>query len=110
MGLHGQRHAKEGRSDELAARIGTLGVEVADIAGNLEEVTTRISNQAAQFEELEQSAQTMVSGNRAIDQAARAAQSAASMAGTEIAESRALMGNAMQHIERLTGAVRRIGG
>jgi methyl-accepting chemotaxis protein len=93
---------------ELAARIGTLGVEVADIAGNLEEVTTRISNQAAQFEELEQSAQTMVSGNRAIDQAARAAQSAASMAGTEIAESRALMGNAMQHIERLTGAVRRI--
>ena len=93
---------------ELAARIGSLGVEVADIAGNLEEVTTRISNQAAQFEELEQSAQTMVSGNRAIDQAARAAQSAASMAGTEIAESRALMGNAMQHIERLTSAVGRI--
>ena len=38
---------------ELAARIGSLGVEVADISGNLEEVTTRISNQAAQFEELE---------------------------------------------------------
>jgi methyl-accepting chemotaxis protein len=93
---------------ELAARIGTLGVEVADIAGNLEEVTTRISNQAAQFEELEQSAQTMVSGNRAIDQAAHAAQAAASMAGTEIAESRALMGSAMQHIERLTTAVKRI--
>jgi methyl-accepting chemotaxis protein len=93
---------------ELAARIGTLGVEVADIAGNLEEVTTRISNQAAQFEELEQSAQAMVSGNRAIDQSARAAQSAASMAGTEIAESRALMGSAMQQIERLTSAVGRI--
>jgi methyl-accepting chemotaxis protein len=94
---------------ELAARIGTLGVEVADIAGNLEEVTTRISNQAAQFEELEQSAQTMVSGNRAIDLAAKEAQGAASMAGTEIAESRALMGNAVQHIERLTAAVTRIG-
>ena len=93
---------------EVASRIGTLGVEVADIAGNLEEVTTRISNQAAQFEELEQSAQTMVSGNRAIDQAARAAQNAASMAGTEIAESRALMGSAMQHINQLTTAVRRI--
>ena len=65
---------------ELAARIGSLGVEVADIAGNLEEVTTRISNQAAQFEELEQSAQTMISGNREIDRAAREAQSAASMA------------------------------
>jgi methyl-accepting chemotaxis protein len=93
---------------ELAARIGTLGVEVADIAGNLEEVTTRISNQAAQFEELEQSAQTMVSGNREIDRAAREAQSAASTAGTEIAESRALMGSAMQHIGQLTTAVKRI--
>jgi methyl-accepting chemotaxis protein len=93
---------------ELAARIGSLGVEVADIAGNLEEVTTRISNQAAQFEELEQSAQTMVSGNREIDRAAREAQSAASMAGTEIAESRALMGSAMQHIGHLTTAVKRI--
>jgi methyl-accepting chemotaxis protein len=93
---------------ELAARIGTLGVEVADIAGNLEEVTTRISNQAAQFEELEQSAQTMVSGNREIDRAAREAQSAASTAGTEIAESRAQMGSAMQHIGQLTTAVKRI--
>jgi methyl-accepting chemotaxis protein len=93
---------------ELAARIGTLGVEVADIAGNLEEVTTRISNQAAQFEELEQSAQTMVSGNREIDRAAREAQNAASMAGTEIAESRALMGSAMQHISHLTAAVKKI--
>jgi methyl-accepting chemotaxis protein len=93
---------------ELAGRIGSLGVEVADIAGNLEEVTQRISNQAAQFEELEQSAQTMVSGNRAIDRAAREAQNAASMAGTEIAESRALMGSAVQHINHLTTAVKRI--
>ena len=93
---------------ELAGRIGSLGVEVADIAGNLEEVTTRISNQAAQFEELEQSAQTMVSGNREIDRAAREAQNAASMAGTEIAESRALVGGAVQHINHLTTAVKRI--
>jgi methyl-accepting chemotaxis protein len=93
---------------ELAARIGTLGVEVAGIAGNLEEVTTRFSSQAAQFQELEQSAQNMVSGNQAIDRGAREAQNAASMAGTEIAESRAIMGSAMQHIERLTTAVQRI--
>ena len=93
---------------ELAARIGTLGIEVADIAGNLEEVTTRISNQAAQFEELEQSAQTMVSVNQEIDRSAREAQSAASMASTEVAESRALMGSAMQHIGQLSTAVKRI--
>ncbi|HVW68424.1 MAG TPA: methyl-accepting chemotaxis protein [Steroidobacteraceae bacterium] len=93
---------------ELAARIGTLGVEVADIAGNLEEVTARISNQAAQFEELEQSAQTMVAGNQAIDRAAKEAQRAASTAGTEIAESRSLMGGAVRQIEQLTAAVKRI--
>src|SRR5215475_13019504 len=93
---------------ELGARIGTLGVEVADIAGNLEEVTTRISNQAAQFEELEQSAQTMVSGNRAIDAAAREAQRAAGAANDEISASRVLMTDAMQHIEHLSTAVRRI--
>ena len=56
---------------ELGTRIGSLGVEVADIAGNLEDVTTRISHQAAQCEELEQSAQTMAAGNREIDRAAR---------------------------------------
>jgi methyl-accepting chemotaxis protein len=93
---------------ELAGRLGSLGVEVADIAGNLEEVTNRIANQAAQCEELEHSAQTMVSGNRAIDAAAREAQSAASRAGTEIAESRALMGSAVQHINQLNTAVKRI--
>ncbi len=94
--------------DELARRIGTLGVEVADIAGNLEEVTARISNQAAQFEELEQAAQTMVAGNREIDRAGREAQGAASTAGHEISESRALIGSAVQQINQLAAAVKRI--
>ena len=93
---------------ELGGRIGSLGVEVADIAGNLEEVTTRISHQAAQCEELEQSAQTMVTGNREIDRAAREAQGAATAAGNEIAASRTLMGDAVQYITQLTTAVRRI--
>jgi hypothetical protein len=34
---------------ELANRIDTLGVEVADIAGDLDAVTNRLSQQAAQF-------------------------------------------------------------
>jgi methyl-accepting chemotaxis protein len=93
---------------ELGGRIGSLGVEVADIAGNLEDVTTRISHQAAQCEELEQSAQTMVTGNREIDRASREAQGAATTAGNEIAASRTLMGDAVQYITQLTTAVRRI--
>ena len=50
----------------------------------------------------------MVVGNHSIDQASRKAQSAASTAGTEISESRALIGGAVQNISRLTASVTRI--
>ena len=93
---------------ELASRIGTLGVEVADVAGNLEEVTRLVSDQAAQFKELQETAQTMVVGNHAIDRASRKAQGAATAAGTEIAESRSLIGGAVDNITKLNGAVGRI--
>ncbi|MGB6487817.1 MAG: methyl-accepting chemotaxis protein [Steroidobacteraceae bacterium] len=94
--------------EELASRLGSLGVEVADIAGHLEDLATRVSGQAAQFEELHQATETMVAGNREIDRAAREAQRAASNAGGEISESRTLIGGAVEHIGRLTAAVGRI--
>jgi methyl-accepting chemotaxis protein len=93
---------------EIARRIDMLGVEVADIAGNLDEVTTRFAQEAARFEELQGTVETMVSGNREIDRAARSTQSAASETGAEIAESRTLIGGAVGHIADLTGAVGRI--
>ncbi|HEY6483641.1 MAG TPA: methyl-accepting chemotaxis protein [Steroidobacteraceae bacterium] len=93
---------------ELATRVGSLGVELADVAGNLEDVTRRVSNQAEQFKELQHAAERMVAGNREIDRAAKEAQDAASTAGTEIAESRTLMGEAVQHIGDLTAAVEKI--
>src|SRR6185437_12465406 len=82
--------------------------EVADVAGHLEDLSTQGSGQAAQFEELHQATETMVSGNREIDRAARETQRAASTAGGEISESRSLIGGAVEHIGRLTGAVGRI--
>ena len=98
--------ADEGRLvSELASRVGTLGVELADVAGNLEEVTARVTNQAGQFKELQRAAETMVAGNREIDRASKEAQQAATAAGGEIAESRNLIGGAVQHIADLTGAV-----
>jgi methyl-accepting chemotaxis protein len=93
---------------ELAGRIDTLGVEMADIAGNLDQVTTRFSQQAAQFEELQGTVETMVSGNREIDRAARSTQDAATHTGAEIAESHTLITSAVQHIGDLTAAVNRI--
>ena len=93
---------------ELATRVGSLGVEVADVAGHLEDLSTRVSAQAAQFEELHQSTENMVSANRDIDRAAHEAQRAASTAGAEIAESRSLIGGTVEHIGRLTAAIGRI--
>ena len=93
---------------ELASRLGSLGVEVADIAGHLEDLAGRVSGQAAQFEELHGSTETMVAGNREIDRATRETQRAASTAGAEISESRSLIDGAVEHIERLTAAVGRI--
>jgi methyl-accepting chemotaxis protein len=93
---------------DIATRIDTLGVETADIAGHLDEVTSRFAQQAAQFEELRSTVETMVSGNREIDRAARSTQSAANTTGAEITESRTLMRNAVQHINDLTQAVQRI--
>src|SRR6201994_2667952 len=94
--------------NELASRIGSLGVELADVAGNLEEVTGRVANESEQFKGLQSAAETMVSGNREIDRAAKDSQQAASAAGSEIAESRTLIGGAVQHITDLTGAVTHI--
>src|SRR4051794_11521312 len=105
--------ARGGRDDsalvnELATRSGSLGAEPAAVAGNLEEVTHRVANESEQFKGLQSAAETMVSGTREIDRAAKDSQQAASAAGSEIAESRTLIGGAVQPITDLTGAVTHI--
>src|ERR1700734_2913778 len=49
--------------DQLANRIGGLGVELADVAGNLQEVAGRVSSQADRFGHLQKTPETMVSAN-----------------------------------------------
>jgi methyl-accepting chemotaxis protein len=92
----------------LADRFGGLGIELADVAGNLQDVAVRVAEQASQFGELRRTADTMVEANRGIDQAARTAQSAASSAGSEIAQSQATVAGAVKHIAELVAAVGRI--
>lgn len=101
-------NATERLVGEIASRIDTLGVEMADIAGNLDEVTQRFSEEAARFEELQGTVETMVSGNREIDRAARSTRDAANETGAEMEQSRTLIGDAGRHIAHLTAAVARI--
>ena len=59
--------------DQLANRIGGLGVELADVAGNLQEVAGRVSIQSDRFGHLQKTAtRTMVSANHNIASASQA--------------------------------------
>jgi len=58
--------ASERLVDQLANRIGGLGVELADVAGNLQEVAGRVSGQSDRFGHLQKTAETMVSANHGI--------------------------------------------
>ncbi len=94
--------------DQLANRIGGLGVELADVAGNLQEVAGRVSSQADRFGHLQKTAETMVSANHDIASASGAVQSATTAAVGEITQSRAAVETAVKHIAGLIEAVARI--
>ncbi len=100
--------ASERLVDQLANRIGGLGVELADVAGNLQEVAGRVSGQSDRFGQLQKTAKTMVSANHGIASASQAVQSAATAAVGEITQSRAVVETAVQHIAELIEAVGRI--
>lgn len=94
--------------DQLSNRIGGLGVELADVAGNLREVAGRVSNQSDRFGHLQKTAETMVSANHDIADASQAVQTATTAAVGEITQSRAAVDTAVQHISELIAAVSRI--
>jgi methyl-accepting chemotaxis protein len=94
--------------DQLADRIGGLGVELADIAGNVQEVASRVANQSDRFHHLHKTAETMVSANRDIANASQAVQSSTSAAVGEIVQSRDAVDTAVGHISELIEAVARI--
>src|ERR1700726_751857 len=94
--------------DRLANRIGGLGVELADVAGNLQEVAGRVSSQSERFGHLQKTAETMVTANHDIAGASRAVQTATSAAVGEITQSRTVVETAVQHIAELIEAVGRI--
>ncbi|THD59853.1 MAG: methyl-accepting chemotaxis protein [Bradyrhizobium sp.] len=94
--------------DQLANRIGGLGVELADVAGNLQEVAGRVSSQSDRFGHLQKTAETMVSANHNIASASQAVQTATSAAVGEITQSRTVVETAVRHIAELIAAVGRI--
>ena len=102
------RSESERLVDQLTNRIGGLGVELADVAGNVQEVANRVSTQSEHFAHLQRTAETMVSANHGIADASRAVQSASSSAVDEIIQSRGAVETAVRHIAELVESVGRI--
>jgi methyl-accepting chemotaxis protein len=102
------RSESERLVDQLTNRIGGLGVELADVAGNVQEVANRVSTQSEHFAHLQRTAETMVSANHGIADASRAVQSASSNAVDEIIQSRSAVETAVRHIAELVESVGRI--
>jgi methyl-accepting chemotaxis protein len=100
--------ASERLVDQLANRISGLGVELADVAGNVQEVANRVSTQSERFGHLQKTAETMVSANHNIANASQAVQTATTAAVGEITQSRAAVDTAVKHIAELIEAVGRI--
>jgi len=96
--------ASERLVDQLANKIGGLGVELADVAGNVQEVAQRVSVQSDRFGHLQKTAETMVAANHNIANASQAVQTATSAA----AQSRIAVDTAVKHIAELVEAVGRI--
>ena len=103
-----ERSESERLVDQLSKRIGGLGVELADVASNVQEVANRVSTQSEYFTHLQKTAETMVSANHGIADASRAVQSASSEAVGEIIESRGAVETAVRHIAELVESVGRI--
>ncbi len=107
-GISPERSESERLVDQLSNRIGGLGVELADVASNVQEVASRVSTQSQHFAHLQKTAETMVSANHGIADASRAVQSASSEAVGEIIQSREAVETAVRHIAELVDLVGRI--
>src|SRR6201996_3831822 len=104
----GAPSASEQLVDRLSSRIGGLGVELADVAGHVQEVAQRVSTQSERFGHLQKTAETMVSANHGIADASKSVQSATSAAVDDITQSRTAVETAVKHIAELIEAVGRI--
>jgi methyl-accepting chemotaxis protein len=94
--------------DQLANKIGGLGVELADVAGNVQDVANRVSGQSDRFGHLQKTAEKMVLANHDIASASQAVLTATTAAVDEITQSRTMVETAVQHIAELIEAVGRI--
>jgi methyl-accepting chemotaxis protein len=89
----------------VAQEAGQLGMEVGDVAGDVDAVSSRVSAQAESFAALRQQAADMLASNERIAGAAAAAQRVAAAAQEEMGASRLTLDEALGAITNLAATV-----
>jgi len=90
---------------EISDLAGALGVEIADVAGQVDEVSEEAKRQAAAFGNLQDAANAVAASNSRIATAAASARQAAETATTEMAGSRRVLLESVRAIGILADAV-----
>ena len=93
---------------EIAKEAGGLGIEICDIAGNVEEIATRIRHQVQLFKDLQNAADEMTSGKDSIAAAAHHALDVTKRASNDVFQSRETISNSLGEIRDLVEGVSRI--
>jgi methyl-accepting chemotaxis protein len=96
--------AESGFAQKLAEKAGSLGVQLADAAGSIDDVARVIANQAKQFEELRTAADAMVSANERIAGEVESAARNAGRAATEMSTSRGSLESSLADVRSLAAS------
>src|SRR3954467_2943948 len=92
----------------VATQAGKLGVEVADVAGAIDQVSARVPARADAFGTMRNAAATMLASNRNVASAAGQVEGVAVRAHREMTESRRILDEALRSITSLAEIVAQI--
>jgi len=93
---------------EVAEHTGKLGIEICDIAAEIEEVAARTKRQRALCDELRHATDETLAGNRQIAEATRHALTVADEANADVAGSRETVSSSLEAIHDLVDGVARV--
>lgn len=89
----------------IARRTGELGMELVDVAGNVEDVSRHVDREVTQFAELQRIAEQMSEVNKTVDNASRNAQQVSAAAAGEVEASRSAIQTSLEDIRQLAETV-----
>jgi methyl-accepting chemotaxis protein len=95
---------------DVAAAVGQLSVDIADVAGDVDQVSTLLDVQTARFGDIRVGAAEIAASNQHIAETASETQSAAARARKDVQTSSSEVQSSLAVIDTLVAAVNKVGG